>query len=144
MKETTTDWRAALKNVDLKVTPGRLSILTVLENNSKPLSVKEISAKLGKESVDLATLYRTVNSLVEKRLIRQIDFKQDFSYYELAKDKHHHHHLVCVNCSRIADLESCDLPKIEKQNLKKYGFAKIDEHVLEFFGLCMDCENKKR
>ena len=70
------------------------------------------------------------------------DFKQGFAYYELMQNGDHHHHLVCTNCSKVVDLASCDFLKLDKQALKKAGFAKFYEHVLEFFGLCLSCESK--
>jgi Fur family transcriptional regulator, ferric uptake regulator len=137
------DSKAMLKRAGFKVTPGRVAVLNVLAGSTNPQSVKDISSKMG-QAVDLATLYRTVNSMVAKGLLRQIDFKQGFLYYELIADREHHHHLVCKNCSKVVDLESCDSIKLDKQALKRLGFAQIDEHVLEFFGLCANCEGKKK
>jgi Fur family transcriptional regulator, ferric uptake regulator len=138
------DTKQMLKKAGLKVTPGRVAILNILAASANPQGVKDISGKMGSAAVDLATLYRTVNSMVEKGLLRQIDFKQGFAYYELIEDRHHHHHLVCKDCSKVVDLESCDYIKLDKQALKRLGFARVDEHVLEFFGRCANCEGKKR
>ncbi len=127
---------ATLKNNGLKVTPGRLGLLDIFKHNKKPLAVKEI-AKLYKSfgKIDLVTLYRNVESLAEMGIVKKLRISDKEAHYEIPHS--HHHHLICTNCGKIADLENCEvrLPKT-----KIPGFSKIKEHSLEFFGLCNNCD----
>ena len=134
------DTKELLKRTGLKATAARIQLLNVLADSGKPLSAKDIHKRI---SGDLATLYRTFNSFVEKGIVQQVDFKQGYALYELSHENHHHHHLVCVSCGKVEDIYDCEVPTLSKKDLKGYGFESIDEHVLEFFGLCSACFLKK-
>ncbi len=125
------------KTHKLKVTPPRLSVLDILEHSQKPLSVKSIAKKLSRTRIDTATVYRTITSLLTLRLVSTVNFSSKEAYFELAGKKHHHH-LICENCGKIVDVESCQAD-ISQRSLLKAGFGYINRHSLEFFGLCNDC-----
>lgn len=126
-----------LRNNKLKATPARLSILDLLAHTQKPLSIKDINVKI-KGAIDIATLYRTVETLQSIGLVTLIDFKHGHGHYELATGKHHHH-LICESCGKIVDLAKCDITSLEKQAKKIGNFSQINHHSLELFGLCKDC-----
>jgi len=129
-----------LKKGKLKITKARLSLLDIFKHAKKPLSMKEASTYLGEKKVDLVTLYRTVQSLEELGLIKQIRLENRQAYYELAGE--HHHHLVCETCSKIRDVKMCNLD-LSKTIIKNSGFASVKHHSLEFFGTCKVCSRKK-
>ncbi len=136
-KQHTSESKQQLKTGGLKITSARLGLLDILKHAKKPLSIKDIAKKMARSNVDLVTLYRNVDSLKNLGAIKQINLKDKQSYYELAGGIHHHH-LVCTNCGKMADVE---LPEtsLNKTALKKHGFAKITDHSLEFFGICSKC-----
>jgi len=131
--------RKQLRGHNLKVTPARLGILDVLTHTKKPISIQDISLKL--KNTDLATLYRTLETLKDLGIVTQVDFQHGHAHYELAARKHHHH-LICQKCGKVADISKCDTSGLEKQALKIGGFAKINSHSLEFFGICNACKRK--
>ena len=49
---------------------------------------------------DQATVYRTIGSLKEKGVVRQIDLRHNHAHYELT-DARDHHHLICEACGRL-------------------------------------------
>lgn len=132
-------FRALLRAKLYKATPARLNILAVLAAAKKPLRVQEILTALGKERADQATVYRTVLALKETGLVKQIDFQQGATYYELVSTDEHHH-VVCVKCERVADVRDCCRASMETAALVQSGFAEIKQHSLEFFGLCKACK----
>lgn len=134
-------YRPLLQQAGLKATPERLSILNVLHKAKKPLSVKELKEKLKDSEVDQATIYRNMESLVEKRLIQLVNFQHDHNHYEIVNDNHHHH-LICENCAKVVDVSECDTSKLEQQVKELSGFATINSHALEFFGICKTCARK--
>jgi Fur family ferric uptake transcriptional regulator len=65
------------------------------------------------------------------------------------KEPTHHHHLICTNCGRIIDYtdfvdEELELlKKTEKELTKKYNFE-INNHTIQFYGLCDECSDKEK
>jgi Fur family ferric uptake transcriptional regulator len=130
-----------LKTSGLKTTQERLSILEVLSKSKKPLSIKSIKESLKKTPVDQATIYRTIETLIGKQVIRPVNFQHDHNHYEII-DNSHHHHLICEKCGKVVDISSCNTNSLE-QKIKQIGnFATINSHALEFFGLCKSCNKK--
>lgn len=130
-----------LKSAGLKVTAPRLAILKALNSAQQPLSAKGIFDALPKASrADQATIYRNLDSLLAENLIRQVNFQHDHNHYELAEN--HHHHTICESCGKVVDISQCDIASLEKQVKTVSGFATINHHALEFFGLCKKCAKK--
>lgn len=129
-----------LRAKGLSVTKQRLALLAALQKAKKPLSAEELSERLG-SSMNQATVYRGLDQLVAAQLARRIDLKQNYALYESAD--HHHHHIVCRSCGRVDDVSAC-LPRSlhERVLAKNPQFARIEDHALEFFGLCRTCSRK--
>lgn len=128
-----------LREYSLKVTPARLEVLDVLTHTKKPISINDVSSKLC--NTDLATLYRTFETLKDLGLVTQVDLQHGHAHYEIAT-REHHHHLICRKCGKVADISKCDTTTLEKQALKISGFAQISSHSLEFYGICKGCKKK--
>lgn len=136
------DFAGILKEKKLRVTLPRVEILRVLKLSSKPVTVFEIHSKVNDQGFDLATVYRTINSFLEKNLVTDIDFKDDYKRYELIIDRHHHHHIVCRKCGKVENVDICLTDKME-QEVEKKGYRDIT-HSLEFFGVCELCSSGKK
>lgn len=133
-----TDFTDALHGLQLRVTPARLAVLCALEKEKRPLSVEKVISIIGEKNIDYVTAYRTITMLKKSGLVKQIDFQHNHAHYELAS-LGDHHHVVCVKCSKIADVVNCGLEKMEQAALKESGFQEITQHALEFFGVCKNC-----
>lgn len=136
-----TEYRPILKQAGLKATSERLFLLDTLKNAETPLSVKEIKEKLSKTGVDQATIYRNMETLIKSGLVRLVNFQHDHNHYEIVNENHHHH-LICEKCAKVVDVSKCDTSKLEQQVKELGGFASINSHALEFFGLCKSCAKK--
>ena len=128
-----------LKINDLKVTPVRTAILLVLAGEKGPIDVSEIIKKLEASGVssDPATVFRTMNSFVEKKIIRPIQLFEGKVRYEMA-GLEDHHHFICKNCGAIQDISDCNISSLEKE-IEKEKKVKVHNHSLEFFGFCTKC-----
>lgn len=128
-----------LDQLNLKKTFARLTVLEYLQSQPQPSTVDQIYQSIRKNdtSIDLATIYRTINTFLEKKLIKEINFQEGKLRYELIG--HHHHHLVCQKCGKIIPIYNCHLENQENIIAKKYKFD-INYHSLEFFGLCQKCQ----
>ena len=123
---------------NLKVTPPRISVLDIFLNTKEPLSAEKIIEKLKGKDINDVTIYRTIKSFNDKSMIRQIDLRQNSVFYEITD--HHHHHIVCVHCGFIEDIEICIPEEMQREicsSSKK--FKQIIDHSLEFFGKCKKC-----
>lgn len=130
-----------IKEKGLKITPPRVAVFDVFFCSSKPLSAEDVIKKLKGKGINAVTIYRTINSFKEKKLLRQVDLRKTSVFYEL--NDNHHHHIVCIMCGDIEDFDVC-IPKdlVEKVSLKSKKFKKINDHSLEFFGICKICLKK--
>lgn len=133
----TAESKQQLKTGRLKITSARLALLDILKHTKKPLSIKEIAKKIGQKNADLVTLYRNMESLEKLGMVKEINLNKGQAYYELLEGTHHHH-LICTNCGKLADIKIKEI-SLNKTFLKKHGFAKITDHSMEFFGLCEKC-----
>ncbi|OHB20346.1 MAG: hypothetical protein A2854_01160 [Parcubacteria group bacterium RIFCSPHIGHO2_01_FULL_56_18] len=124
-----------LKRNGLRATPKRLALLTALEKAQKPLTAEELHAKV---KSDLVTIYRNLQSLVAAGIVSEARFKDSSVRYELSRG--HHHHIVCTGCGAVEELGGCNTSPLEHEALQASSrFSRINEHSLEFFGLCKTC-----
>ncbi len=134
-----------LKKKGYKFTPQRKAILEVVsESIGKHLSSEEIYdlVKIKNPEIGLATVYRTVQLLVELDILSKLNLDDGFVRYEMNDHdggEHHHHHLICSQCGHIDEVKEDLLESIEKQIEMKYEFQ-IRDHKLKFFGLCKSCK----
>lgn len=126
-----------LKTHGLKATPARISVLNALQTSKHPLRIEDVHDQMA-ATADPATVYRIINALVTAGLVQQVDFGEQSAYFE-PTDRAHHHHLVCTRCGLIADIDYC--PTRLEQNVlaQAAGFARIERHSLEVFGVCKKC-----
>lgn len=133
--------RALLRKSGYKATPPRIAIITMFKKSREPLSAQQIADALPR--IDQATVYRTLKSFKEKGIIRPVDLRHNHAHYEFV-DAADHHHIICLRCGRIENVEHHGVGEMERtilQNAKH--FTKIKQHTLEFYGICKSCEKKK-
>ena len=136
-KNSSNNWSARLREAGLKVTPGRVAILSALARYKRPVTVEELMERLGGE-VNQATVYRAMGALVEAGVVRSIDLRHGHSHYELAGSDHHH--LVCVTCGRLEDFTYCEAEAMSKKILRTSAhFSEVRDHSFELFGVCRAC-----
>lgn len=142
-------WRHRFRKYVTRWTLPREAILDLLSRTSKHMSAKEIYDALSTvyPGIGLSTIYRTLELLVRAGFLNQIYIGDGQSRYEFQsgeKDKHHYH-LVCNKCGKIIDYsdfleEELEFVKKAEENVAgKYNFL-IQDHNIDFFGLCKDCQ----
>lgn len=140
------------KDKKIKRTEARESILGTLSKSSRPLSADDVYVKTEKlyaskklsQQPDLVTVYRTLDTFEKVGLVRKVLFKDKKARYEILHEHGGHcHHAVCSSCG---ETEHVDDPAIEKALTllsKKFKIVThVNDHVLEFFGLCASCTPK--
>ena len=142
-------WRGRFAGYGYRLTVPRQAVLNILGKSKEHLSAEDIYLAVHGvyPGVGLATVYRTLELLVQMGLVLKFDFGDGRSRYELAEgpNTNHHHHLVCRGCGRIIDYsefideETKVLRQIERTLSKKHDFD-IDSHQIHFLGLCNKCK----
>lgn len=130
-----------LKSKGHRITKARSTIIHVLVENRNPLSVGELAIKLQQKGIkaNKTTLYRELEFLLAENIAREIQLGEDKKRYELTISSHHHH-LVCINCKRVEDIDLVKDLSNQEKIIKKTKNFKVINHSLEFFGLCKNCQ----
>ncbi len=133
-----------LEHNKYRLTDQRAVILEVmLDNKGKHLSAEEVLdyAKKRLPNIGIATVYRTLEKLVGMEILYKTMFEEGKYRYEISDDREHqHHHIICLSCGRIAEIEEDLLCNLERY-LEKEGFEILD-HELKFYGYCPRCKEK--
>lgn len=109
---------------------------------TRPQSAGVIMMALLKQgvSVNKTSVYRELQFLVEKNVIKTVAISDQEALYERVGD--HHHHVVCRDCKTVEDIhvEGIEdaLSHLEKGIARKSNFSDL-KHSLEFFGQCGRC-----
>lgn len=135
-----------LKSEGYKLTPQRRAVLDIIiSNEGKHLSTEEIydEVKDGCPEIGLATVYRTLQLLEKMGVVCRMNFDDGCNRYELVHrdEDHQHHHLICVTCGSVEEVEDDLLENLENKIEEKYDF-KITNHSVKFFGYCNKCKNR--
>lgn len=125
-----------LKEFNLKVTPQRVAIVEELYHKGH-INIDDLYASMLKKfpSISLATIYKNVNSMVEKFFISEVKIPNEKSVYELSKSEHSH--LVCESCKKIEDV-TIDTSSVLKE-LKEISNFNVNNTNVVFSGVCSDC-----
>jgi Fur family ferric uptake transcriptional regulator len=130
-----------LKRNQLSITESRQKILQLFKHSNNALAHADIEKQTG-EHFDRVTIYRTLQTFVEKGIIHSIPTADNSVRYALCKDdcsEGHHHddhvHFICDECGTTYCLDHIILPKVQ---LPK-GFLQKQTDVL-VSGKCNKCE----
>ena len=132
-----TSW---LRDRGLPVTAQRVAIAEVLFNADRHLSAEEVAAELNGRgnTVGTATVYRTIDVLLESGLVVERDFGEGFRRFETARDVPQHEHLVCTGCGRVEEFRDDRIERIAGELAASRGFT-LERHRLVIYGLCRSC-----
>ena len=108
-----------LKKNDLSVTDGRKKILDLFLSSEGALAHADIETNTS-NAFDRVTVYRTLQTFVEKGIIHNIPTTDNSILYALCKDdceEGHHHdnhvHFICNNCSKTICLDDVIVPTVK-------------------------------
>lgn len=135
-----------LHSSSYKLTPQReATVRVLLENEEDHLSAEDVYLLVKETSpeIGLATVYRTLELLTELKIVDKINFGDGVSRYDLRQEgaMHFHHHLVCIECGGVEEIQEDLLEDVEAIVEAKWKF-KIKDHRLTFHGICRQCQEK--
>lgn len=131
---------ALLKEKNLKLTPQRLAILTILCNTDKHPTAETIyeSLLVSNPSISLATVYKTLGSFKKANLVQELNFGEDSFRYDANCNEHMH--IVCNCCNQIFDLSVTPFVSTLSEDIESKTGFKINHKQLYFYGICQDCK----
>lgn len=100
---------------------------------------EEVKAR--QPEVARATVYRTLEKLVELGMLRKVCHPGSSVRYDPRTERHHH--LVCLSCDKMIDLNAPALNRIPLPNTRAQGFH-ISDYSIQFRGLCEECRTRQR
>jgi Fur family ferric uptake transcriptional regulator len=137
------DFKKELATSGLKNTKHRTEILGILDRSDQPIPAEEVYLSLKERgiTVNLSTVYRTLEMLADRGLATKVKVSGDNrALYELSRQAHRHY-LVCLECKKITAVESCPLEDYEKKLARETDFL-ISGHRLDIYGYCPNCRVK--
>lgn len=103
------EFKEVLVKKGLKITPQRMVVLEALADMDHHPTAENIIAYIRNHYPNIAvgTVYKTLETFVEKGIIKKVKTERDIMRYDAVTD--HHHHLYCSESDRIEDYFDDDL-----------------------------------
>lgn len=132
-----------LEQRKMRKTPERIAILNRLLTFQAHFTIDQLMQAMEQENfhVSLATLYNTVDLLLEAGLVRRHVFEGMLVQYEKAGVAPHSH-LICTTCGKIKEVRDNNF--VAYMNAKKYTAFNTDHYSLYVYGTCSTCARRQK
>lgn len=135
-------FREYLTTRGMRLTPERTSVVEEVFSSHEHFDSDQLVDRLASQKdgkrVSRATVYRTLNEMVEAGLLRKVARTQNRDVYEHDYGYPRHDHLICGKCGSLTEFENAPLAGILEQVATAHGF-RVAGHRLEVYGICADC-----
>ncbi len=133
-------FEAFLRGRSLKYTGERKALLQAVFQAEHHFDADSLHMELRKKGGEIsrATVYRTLDLLVQCGLVRKQSLGDQHAHYEAVKGDEHHDHLICLNCQKVIEFFRPDLEALQDAICEEHRFRAL-HHSLQIFGLCSDC-----
>jgi Fur family ferric uptake transcriptional regulator len=133
-----------LRDNNLKVTKERLMLLDELFTSTGHLDADSLLFQLRNQGkrVSRATIYRTLDLLVQCGLARKSRLGREHYVYERVTPGKRHDHMVCTGCGRIIEFYDAELDERQRQVCLEHNFRPTF-YSLQIQGLCSECQNSE-
>ena len=145
MAERRTEWceraLAELRAAGYRRGVARGRVIEFLDRQECCVGAQEIHRELSSrgEGVGLASVYRVLDVLADKRLVQRLDLGDGVTRFEPIRDSvEHHHHIVCDDCGKIEAFADQRLERVLRDVEENSGYA-VAGHDIVLRGACSAC-----
>jgi Fur family ferric uptake transcriptional regulator len=139
--QTFTDYLTVRK---CRKTPERYAILDLIYSESRHFNMDALYAAMTEKNfrVSRATLYNTMELLIDCGLVQKHQFGNTSAVYERVSNSDFHHHLICTECHKVQEYKDAAL-KLAIRSKKIRHFTPV-HYNLYIYGLCNLCSRKMK
>jgi Fur family ferric uptake transcriptional regulator len=125
------------------MTRERAAILAAVLDSHDHFNVENLYLRLRSHHhpVSRATIYRTLNLLLETGVVDRARFGSDEFSYEQMRGREHHDHMVCSACGQVVEFMSGEIERLQDAACEEHDFLP-QSHRLTIFGLCSICSGR--
>lgn len=129
-----------LRDRSLKLTDERRTLVAAIFAATHHFDADQLHMELKVKGCDVsrATVYRTLDLMVQAGLVRKSSFGDMHAHYEAVHPGEHHDHLICLNCHKVIEFFRPDLEALQDSICGEYQFLPL-HHSHQIFGICTEC-----
>ncbi|MEE9604870.1 MAG: Fur family transcriptional regulator [Candidatus Scalindua sp.] len=125
------------KRKRLKITPQRLGIFRILEENSMHPSAEDVFKEIRESypTISFTTVYKTLEIMEKMGEILKVTIDEQRKHYD--PDTNVHHHIICSKCNKISDIKKEYIkPRLPREVLDEFTPS---SYQISFYGTCRKC-----
>lgn len=134
----------ALDQAGVRLTGPRRELAALIARRNGHFTAADLLADAGQRKLGIgrATVFRLLELLADQGLVERVDLPDGRHAY-VPCEPSHHHHVVCVSCGGITEVEDCGIDAVTSEVARRSGFE-IQSHRLELFGRCPGCQQTRQ
>jgi len=131
----------ALDQAGVRLTGPRRELAALIARRQGHFTAADLLTDAEQRSLSIgrATVFRLLEILAAQNLVERVDLPDGRHAY-VPCEPSHHHHLVCVSCGAISEVDDCGIDAVTDEAARRSGFE-IQSHRLELFGRCPRCRS---
>jgi len=129
---------AVLRGAGLRLTAPRLAVLQAIAGAADSVTAQELHYRMrsGGARTGLTTVYRTLSALADAGVLDRFESAGEQSFRLCGAE--HHHHLVCVRCGVVEEVEGAEVEAWVERTAKAKRF-RVTSHSADIYGRCRRC-----